>query len=194
MLQKHGKFGIGLAVSALTLSASPAWADDNVFTTSADATVDLWDAISSPKENKRYTDSYCKQTGALCGAIAYANGGGYVVSWVEVKAKSTQPSSKPVNGVCPGLSKKFDSNVQLNEYDTFIVPANCLYKLKINIASGPKKDRDIFLTPGCVAQTWTKGTTGSNSWHHDISWSDQAKQNGASGDPQDSFGNKCTVK
>jgi len=194
MLQGHGKFGIGLAVCALGLSASTAWAEDNVFTTSADAVVDLWDAISDPKEDKRYTDSYCKNAGALCGAIAYANGGGYVVSWVQVKAKSTQPGNKSINSACASVSKKFDSNVELNEYDTFIVPANCLYKLKINIASGPKKDRDIFLTPGCVAQTWTKGTTGSNSWHYSVNWSDQAKQNGASGDPKDSQGNPCTVK
>lgn len=194
MSMKRALAGLGLTVGAIGLGSTPALADEDFFTATGDAFVGLWDAISEPKEDKRYTDNYCKQSGALCGAIAYANGGGYVVSWVEVKAKSTQPSGKPVNGACPGVSKKFDSNVELNEYDTFIVPANCLYKLKINIASGPKKDRDIFLTPGCVAQTWTKGTTGSNSWHYDVNWSDQAKQNGASGDPRDSLGNECTVK
>ena len=155
---------------------------------------DAWSAISKPKKDKSYTHDYCKTEGAYCGTIAYANGGGYVVKSVDLHAQSSQPGKVQINPYCASVEKKFSSDLALNQYDVFVVPANCLYTLKINIQSGPKKNRDIMLTPGCVAQTWTDGTIASNEWHKDISWSDQAKQAGASGTVQDPAGNKCSVR
>ncbi len=191
-------FGRGaLAASGAALLVSPLAANTNAYDIVVPAldalTFGLWSDISKPKEDKRYTHSYCKTDGAYCGVIAYANGGGYTVKSVDVHAKSSQVMV-PLNPYCEGVEKKFTSNLLLNQYDTFIVPANCTYKLKINIQSGPKKDRDIYLTPGCLAQTWTTGTTVSNSWKKDISWVEGAKPDGAGKTPTDGYGNTCKVK
>ena len=185
-----------LASAMATLLVSPVAASSDVYdilVPDLDAlTFGLWGALTTPKEIKRYTHDYCKTDDAYCGVIAYANGGAYVVKSVDVHAKSSQETT-PLNPYCEEVDKKFTSNLKVNQYDTFIVPANCTYKLKINIESGPKKDRDIILTPGCLAQTWTNGNIYSSSWKKDISWVDGAKPSGASSTPTDGYGNTCKV-
>lgn len=185
-----------LACATAALLVSPVTASSDVYdivVPDLDAlTFGLWSALTKPKEDKRYTDDYCKTDGAYCGVIAYANGGAYTVKSVDVHAKSSQETT-PLNPYCEAVDKKFTSNLTVNQYDTFIVPANCTYKLKINIQSGPKKDRDIILTPGCLAQTWTNGNIASSSWKKDISWVDGAKPSGASSTPTDGYGNTCKV-
>jgi len=189
MFSKH----TALVAASLAIAVVPSSAHADDYYGVDDLAADAWDAITKPKKSKTYKHDYCKTEDPFCGVIAYANAGGYIVKSVDVHAKDSQPSGVQLNPYCTSVAKKFTSNLELNEYDVFIVPANCLYKLKINIQSGPKKDRIIMLTPGCVAQTWTDGTTGSNKWHKDIHWSDEAKKKGASGPVQDPAGNKCSV-
>ncbi len=149
----------------------------------------------------RYTNSACEVTDAnpqpACGAIVYANKGAYVVTPVELSAKGTQPSGVPINPACAGIDKKFTRDVDVGQYETFVVPADCAYHLKINIEDGPKKDQNYFLVPGCQLIASTDGTTMSNQWHINTSWTDkakkQAKENGVTlpEPPQDQQGYKC---
>jgi hypothetical protein len=148
-------------------------------------------AASCPESSKGcYISSYCNQANALCGAIAYINKGGYVVNPTRLEAVSSQPNA-PINPKCSGVKFKEDNDMALGQYVTFIVPANCGLRLRIDIVAGKNKDRKLFLTPGCVIKASTAGTTLSNSWSIDVSWSDQAKQAGKSGTVQDQAGNKC---
>ena len=145
-----------------------------------------------------YTHPKCSDGTALCGGIVYANAGGYVVTSVVLKSKSDQPDAgtptqdHPDTGApCSGIDVKFDSDTNINQYDLYTVPASCAYNLKINIVAGPKKDRNLLLTPGCVITTKTDGTTTSNKWHVSVKWSDEAKKQGKSGTVADSHGHKC---
>lgn len=140
---------------------------------------------ATPKSS--YTHSSCDGN-RPCGAIVYGNAGVYVVTSVVLKSKSDQPDSGPP---CSGIDVKFDSDTSLGQYDQFVVPASCAYNLKINIVAGPKKDRNLFLTPACVIKTKTDGTTTSNEWHVSASWIKDKKPEGAPSKPIDSHGHKC---
>ncbi len=150
----------------------------------------------------KYTDDACEVTDPdnppPCGGIVYANKGAYVVKSVELNAKGDQPSGVPINPACAGMDKKFTKNVLVSQYETFVVPADCAYHLKINIESGPKKDQNYFLVPGCQIIGSTDGTVISNSWKHtDVDWTDAAKERAKESGttlpepPQDQQGNKC---
>lgn len=108
-----------------------------------------------------YTADYCNQDGAACGGIAYGNGGGYTVNWTRLTARSDQQSG--YNKACDGLEKKFKTNLEIKEYVQFQVPADCYYKIKIDIKSGESKDRNLVLTPGCILKLYSEGTTTSNN-------------------------------
>ncbi len=150
----------------------------------------------------RITNPACKVTDSnpnpACGGIVYANEGAYIVKSVELNAKGDQPSGVPINPACAGMDKKFTKNVLYGQYETFVVPADCAYHLKINIESGPKKDQNYFLVPGCQIIGSTDGTVISNSWKHtDVDWTDAAKERAKESGttlpepPQDQQGNKC---
>ncbi|MBZ6378585.1 hypothetical protein B5C34_12140 [Pacificimonas flava] len=152
------------------------------------------DAISKPKQVKRYTHPACAGAKPICGVLVYANAGGYTVTSVSVKAKSSQPfSTPPTHAACAAVNRKLKADVKLNTYDTFVLPADCAYKLQINISGGPKKDRDVFLTPGCLVQAYTDGTTLQNEWHKKIKWMKGSKPEGGDDSPDDPLGNKCSV-
>ena len=119
----------------------------------------------------------------------------YYVDWAEVKAHSSQPASPAIHSSCAGTDKKLTSTIPPGNYDTFVVPASCSYKLKIKIKAGNAKDMNLFLTPGCQIITSTKGTTSSNSWKsNEVSWvSEDAKEKmgGTGSTPYDPVGYKC---
>jgi len=151
------------------------------------------DVITTPKQVKRYTDPACKTAKPVCGVVVYANAGGYTVSSVLVDAKSSQPANDLIHPACSSVKKRLTADVKLNTYDVFVLPADCLYKLKITISGGRKKSRDIFLTPGCQVQTYTDGTTTKNKWHKKIKWLAGAQPAGVPDTPMDAQGNKCSV-
>ncbi len=144
------------------------------------------------KEKARYTSDNCKSATARCGAIIYGNGGGYTVQPVKLNADSKQPSGVTVNANCVGVDAELDYGVNLDQYVVFIVPANCAYRLKIKIVTGPSKDRHLFLTPGCQIRATTKGTTQQNKWKNiDVRWIKGKKPTDAPSNPQDADGHKC---
>ena len=63
------------------------------------------------------------------------------------------------NRECDGLEKTMSGNLDIGEYHAFTVPATCKYKIKIDIKSGEKKDRNLTVTPGCILVTKSAGTT-----------------------------------
>ena len=126
----------------------------------------------------------------LCGVISYANKGGYVASPVKLEARGTQPDA-PIHPDCEGASAKFSADVDLGQGIEFVAPADCAYKLTVKIKAGTTKDRNLFLTPGCVIKTSTDGTTLSNKWHMNVSWADGKQPDNAPDHPVDSAGNKC---
>lgn len=149
----------------------------------------------------RITNPACKVTDSnpnpACGAIVYANKGAYIVNPVKLKSKSTQPSGPIISPDCGAIDYVVSKDVLVGQYVTFVVPADCAFNLHINIAAGPKKDRDLFLTPGCQIIASTDGTIASSQWHINKSWTDKAKKqaedNGVTlpDPPQDNQGYKC---
>ena len=143
-------------------------------------------------ENKRYTHSACEGENAVCGVIAMGNGGAFVVDWVSVHARDSQPGGDATHPKCSDVSKKLDADVLAGEYDTFVVPASCAYKLKIKITSANNKDQDLYLTPGCKIVTSVKGSAASNSWKsNDVSPLNKNIPTNSDGAPIDQYGHKC---
>jgi hypothetical protein len=136
-----------------------------------------------------FVSDACKQSNPACGSIVYANKGGYSVGTTRVEAQSGQPTDKAqIHPDCSGTSWVSNADLAIGQYDQFIVPADCAYKLKINIVAGRTKHRDLFLTPGCVIETSTDGTTMQNEWHMKVYWAPKLNK---SGTPTDAAGNKC---
>lgn len=153
------------------------------------ASVFVSPASAASSEEKRYTHPDCENSStAVCGVVVYAVATtSYYVDWAEVSAHSSQPDTDAIHSSCSGVDKRLDATIPPTNYDTFVLPASCSYKLKIKIKSGNAKDMNLFLTPGCKIVTSTKGTTSSNSWKsNDVSWI-----NGSPGTPYDSAGYKC---
>lgn len=149
-------------------------------------------ATAATSEEARYTHPDCEGANAVCGVIVYAVAtGGYYGAWARVHARSDQPDSTDTHPSCAGVDKKLDSNIAPGNYDTFVVPASCAYKLEIKIEGGNKKDLNLFLTPGCQIIAKTDGTVMSNSWKTlEISTlSSQVPTSG--GKPVDRSGHKC---
>lgn len=149
------------------------------------------DANAASSQESKYTHPACEGANAVCGVIVYAVAGSYTVDWVSIHARDSQPDAEATHPDCPGTSKKFDRNTPSGNYDTFVLPANCAYRLKIKILSANKKDKDLFLTPGCQIIAKTDGTAASNSWKS-LQLSTLASQvPTVNGVPVDAAGHKC---
>lgn len=156
------------------------------------ASVPMNAAHAASSEESRYVHPACEDTSkAICGVIVYAVAGAYTVDWVKLSAKGSQPDSTDTHPSCVGVEKKFDRNTPAGNYDTFVVPASCAYAIDIKILSGNKKDRNVFLTPGCQIIAKTDGTVTSNSWKS-LELSTLSEQVPTSGStPIDRSGHKC---
>lgn len=156
------------------------------------ATLPLTPAHAASSEESRYTHSSCEGANIVCGVIVMGNAGGFTLDWVSLHARSPQPGGDATHPSCPSIDKKIDRNVPAGNYDTFIVPAACAYKLQIKILSGNGKDQNFYLTPGCQIIAKVKGTTTSNSWKGNTvkALNDDVPTN-SDGVPVDPFGHKC---
>lgn len=149
-------------------------------------------AHAASSEESRYVHSSCEGADAVCGVIVYAVAGAYTAASVQLKARGDQPDSPVIHSACSNINKKFTRDTPAGNYDTFIVPASCAYKLKISIKSGNSKDKNIYLTPGCQVIAKTDGTVTSNSWKTlEISTLSDAVPTNSSGKPIDPAGYKC---
>jgi len=139
-----------------------------------------------------YIDKNCQDPKtAICGAIIVGNAGSFTLDWVSVKARDTQPNALSIHPNCPGTSKKFDRNVPGANYNKYVVPASCAYKVTVKILSGNKKDQNLYLTPGCKIVVKVKGDLNSNKITVEASAiSDQTPVN-ANKVPVDPQGYKC---
>ena len=147
-------------------------------------------AHAATSEEARYTHPSCEGSNAVCGVIVMGNGGSYTLDWVAVNAHSSQPAN--AHSSCAGFDEKLTRNVPAGNYDTFVVPASCSYKLKLKILSGNKKDMNLFLTPGCQIIAKVSGTANSNSWKSlEISTLSSKVPTNDDGKPIDGLGQKC---
>ena len=122
-------------------------------------------AQAASSETARYTHPACEDANAVCGVVVYAVATtSYYGAWARVHSRSSQPDSTDTHPKCAGINKKLDKNIPPANYDTFVLPASCAYKLEIKIEGGNQKDKNLFLTPGCKLITKTDGTAVSNSW------------------------------
>lgn len=148
-------------------------------------------ANAATSEEASYTHPDCEGSNAVCGVIVMGNAGSYTLDWVAVNAHSSQPSPA-THSACSGFDKKLTADVPAGNYDTFIVPASCSYKLKIKILSGNGKDMNIFLTPGCQVIAKVSGSVNSNSWKTlEISSLSDKITTDSDGKPLDPAGYKC---
>ncbi len=148
-------------------------------------------AHAASSEEARYSHPDCTGSNAVCGVVVMGNAGSYTLNWVALNAHSSQPSPA-THSACKGFDKKLSADVPQGNYDTFLVPASCSYKLKTDIKSGPSKDLNIFLTPGCQIIAKVAGDLGSNSWKTlEISSLSSNVTTDANGKPLDPAGYKC---
>lgn len=146
-------------------------------------------AHAATSEEARYTHPSCESS-TSCGVIVMGNGGAYTLDWVELDAHSSQPSNAP--DTCSDIDQKLTRDVPSGNYDTFVVPASCSYKLKLKILSGNSKDQNLFLTPGCQIIAKVAGTTSSNSWKSlEISALSSQVPTNSDKKPIDGLGQKC---
>ena len=136
-------------------------------------------------KNPYYTDPVCSQ-GSMCGSIKWKNDSAYNIGYVQLYAESSQPDA-PINPDCADFDTSFGSETGSPlDSATFMVPADCEYKLRIQGACGTKH-RYLFLTPGCSMSVASHGSCSDNHWGTVyVSWI-----NGAPGIPTDSQGNPC---
>lgn len=147
-------------------------------------------AHAASSEEARYTHSSCEGADAVCGVIVVASAGSFTLDWTAVNAHTAQPDN--AHASCAGLDKKLTKNVPAGNYDTYVVPASCSYKLKLKILSGNSKDKNLFLTPGCQIIAKVSGTVGSNSWKTlEISALSSQIPTNSDGKPIDGLGQKC---
>ncbi len=149
-------------------------------------------AFAASSMESEYIHEKCEDPKqAICGAIIVGNAGSFTLDWVSVKARDSQPSVPTIHESCPGTSKKFDRNVPGANYNKYVVPASCAYKVTVKILSGNKKDQNLYLTPGCQIIVKVKGDLRSNKLTVEASKiSDQTPTN-SSGKPVDPLGYKC---
>lgn len=153
-----------------------------------------WSAVAGAStEKSRFTHSACEDPNqAVCGAIVYGNGGGYVVKKTRLQAKGSQPDGAPLHTNCSEVSKSISADVAIDQYVVFVVPASCAYRLKISISGGNTKDKNLYLTPGCQITATSDGTTLNNNWNKlSVNWIKGKKQEGYPDKPVDPLGNKC---
>lgn len=148
-------------------------------------------AQASTSEEARYTHPACEGADAICGVIVMGDAGAYTLDWVSVNAKGSQAESG-THPACAGIDKKLDRNVPAGNYDTFVLPASCAYKLTLKILSANKKDKDLYLTPGCQIIAKVDGSVTSNSWKSlSISTLSSKVPTNSDGKPIDGAGHKC---
>lgn len=148
-------------------------------------------ANAATSEEASYTHPDCEGANAICGVVVLGNAGSFTLNWVALNAHSSQPSPA-THKSCKGFDEKLSADVPSANYDTFIVPASCSYKLKTDIKSGPSKDINLFLTPGCQIIAKVAGTTTSNSWKTlEISTLSDKVSTDKNGKPLDPAGYKC---
>lgn len=148
-------------------------------------------AHAASSEESRYTHSACEGADAVCGVIVMGNAGVYTLDWVSLSAKSSQ-ADQGTHPSCSKVDKKLKANVPAGNYDTFVVPAGCAYKLKLKILSGNSKDKNLYLTPGCQIIAKVDGTVSSNDWKTlEISTLSKAVPTNSDGKPVDAYGHKC---
>ncbi len=148
-------------------------------------------AHAATSEEASYTHPACEGANAICGVVVMGNAGAYTLNWVALNAHTSQPSPA-THSSCKGFDKKLSADVPGGNYDTFIVPASCSYKLKTDIKDGPSKDLNIFLTPGCQIIAKVDGTISSNSWKTlEISSLSDKVSTDSNGKPLDPAGYKC---
>ncbi|MEL7111353.1 MAG: hypothetical protein AAGK93_00260 [Pseudomonadota bacterium] len=146
---------------------------------------------SSGMENE-YTDKACLDTStAICGAVIIADAGSFTLDWTTVKARDTQPNPPTMHPACPGVNKKFDDNVPGGNYNKYVVPASCAYKVKLKILGGNGKDQTLYLTPGCKIMVKVKGDLASNKITVDAEKISSQTPVNANGKPVDQQGYKC---
>ena len=152
------------------------------------ATTGLANAASS--EEARYTHPACEGQNVMCGVIVMGDAGSFTLDWVSVESRGSQPET--VHPACGDGGKKLTRDVPAGNYDTFIMPASCAYKLKIKILGGSGKDQNLYLTPGCRIVAKVSGTVGSHKWKSNevTALNDQVPTN-ADGKPIDGNGYKC---
>lgn len=126
-------------------------------------------ALSAPahaasSEESRYTHPACEGTNAVCGVIVMINGNSAVLDWVSLNARNSQPYPAQEHPKCLSVDKKFDRNTPSANYDVFVVPASCAYKLKTKILAGDKKDINLYLTPGCRIKAQVSGSASQSKW------------------------------
>jgi len=121
-------------------------------------------AHAASSQQSRWTHSSCEGANAICGVLVIANGGAFTLDWTSVTARGDQPGGEATHPNCPGLDKKIKDDVPGGNYNTFVIPASCAYKLKIKILGGNGKDQNLYLTPGCQLIATVKGDLNSNSW------------------------------
>ncbi len=148
-------------------------------------------AHAATSEEARYTHSACEGANAVCGVIVMGNAGVCTLDWVSVDAKSSQ-ASQGTHPSCSGAGDKLTRDVPAGNYDTFVLPASCSYKIKLKILSGNSKDKNVYLTPGCQIIAKVDGNVGSNSWKTlEISTLSNAVPTNSDGKPIDALGRKC---
>lgn len=148
-------------------------------------------AQASISEEASYTHPDCEGSSPACGVIVMGNAGSFTLNWVALNAHSSQPSPA-THKSCKGFDHKLSADVPQGNYDTFVVPASCSYKLKTDIKSGPSKDMNLFLTPGCKIVAKVDGTLASNSWKSlDISSLSDEVPTDKNHKPLDPAGYKC---
>ena len=149
-------------------------------------------AHAASSEEARYTHPSCSGADAVCGVVVMGNAGSYTLDWVALNAHTAQSDSGTTHESCAGFDEKLTRDVPAANYDTFVVPASCSYKLKLKILSGNSKDKNIYLTPGCQIIAKVDGTVSSNSWKSlDVSTLSSQVPTNSDGKPIDAAGNKC---
>lgn len=157
-------------------------------------------AYAASSEQSRYTHPACETSTPKCGAVVVASAGSFTLDWVALNARNSQPKMDPepipgttvVHPSCDGFDHKIKDDVPSGNYDTFVIPASCAYKIKLKVLAGDSKDLNIYLTPGCqIIAKVGGGNASAMNWKtlEISSLSEQVPTNG--GKPIDAAGYKC---
>ena len=154
-------------------------------------------ANAASSEQSRYTHSACTSANARCGAVVVASAGSFTLDWVALNARGSQPpaladGTPVVHPDCEGFDHKIKDDVPSGNYDTFVIPASCAYKIKLKVLAGDSKDLNVYLTPGCqiIAKVGGKNASATNWKTLEISTlSDKVPTK--DGKPIDAGGYKC---
>ena len=145
-------------------------------------------AYAKSSMQSEYVDKACLDSKtAICGAIIVASAGSFTLDWTTVKARDTQANPAAMHPGCPSVNKKFNDDVPGGNYNKYIVPASCGYKVKLKILGGNGKDQNLYLTPGRKILVKVKGDLNSNKITVDASFIDENME----GKPKDQTGWKC---